>query len=240
MGSLLFIILNDLTLATSRLVLIFWGWWGRSLAILSRRSHAAERTLVKDQSGRAPLETRITTLAGPVAVARLAERHVTVGIVLAERVLLATLNGLGPVASVLLFVIKETANAELFGGGSVPAGPVADARRLVTEDAVFPVARASADGSVGKLLVVAGIASPRVVAVLEETAAATGENQAIGAVKQLGFAVHALPVTVAVSHVGHHLTLCLARIRLRYFLGHAGRDGHGENDTNESLHGCGV
>ena len=61
---------------------------------------------------------------------------------------LASLDGLGPIASVFLFVVEQTADAELFDGGSVPAGPVADAGRFVAEDAVLPVARAAADGRV--------------------------------------------------------------------------------------------
>lgn len=62
--------------------------------------------------------------------------------------LLATLNVLGPIAGVLLFVVEETADAELLGGSAVPAGPVADAGRFVAEDAVLPVARSRADGAI--------------------------------------------------------------------------------------------
>ena len=61
---------------------------------------------------------------------------------------LASLDGFGPVAGVLLLVVEQTADAELFDGRAVPAGPVADARRFVTEDAVLPVARADADGRI--------------------------------------------------------------------------------------------
>lgn len=59
-------------------------------------------------------------------------------------VLLAALNGLGPVTGVFVLVVKETSDTELFGGGVVPAGPVTDAGRLMTEDAVVPVADSSA------------------------------------------------------------------------------------------------
>lgn len=62
--------------------------------------------------------------------------------------LLASFDGLGPVASVFLFVVEQTTDTELLSGGGVPAGPVADARRFVSEDTVLPVARSYADGRV--------------------------------------------------------------------------------------------
>lgn len=52
---------------------------------------------------------------------------------------LASLDGFGPVTGVLVFVVEETTNTELFDGGSIPASPVADARGLVAEDTVLPV-----------------------------------------------------------------------------------------------------
>jgi len=127
---------------------------------------------------------------------------------------LASFNGFGPIASVFLFVVEQTADAELFDGSSVPAGPVADAGRFVAEDAVLPVARAAADGRVGKLFVLAQVAPPGIVAVLEESASTTGENQAIGTVKVLGFTIDAFPVTIAVSDISHDFALGLAGIRL--------------------------
>ena len=61
---------------------------------------------------------------------------------------LASLDGLGPIASVFLFVVEQTTDTELFSGSRVPAGPVTDARRLVSEDTVLPVARSNTDGCV--------------------------------------------------------------------------------------------
>ena len=151
---------------------------------------------------------------------------------------LASLDGLGPIASVFLFVVEEAADTELFSGGRVPAGPVTDAGGLVSEDAVLPVARPDTDGCVcwkkiddeisfldfeingnvttltGKLFALAGIAPPRVVAVLEKAARTSSENQAIGAVELFGSSINALPVAIAVGDIGHHLALGLARIGL--------------------------
>ena len=44
------------------------------------------------------------------------------------------------IAGVELFVVEESAGAELLDGGAVPARPEADARIDVTEDAVLVVA----------------------------------------------------------------------------------------------------
>ena len=55
---------------------------------------------------------------------------------------------LRPVAGVGVLVVEEAADAELLGGGAVPAGPVAGAGRLVAEDAVEPVAVLGLDGRV--------------------------------------------------------------------------------------------
>lgn len=53
---------------------------------------------------------------------------------------LTSLDVLGPVAGVSFFVVKQPADAQLFGGRAVPASPVPRARRLVTEYAVQPIA----------------------------------------------------------------------------------------------------
>ena len=63
-------------------------------------------------------------------------------------VLLAADYVLGPVAGVGVLVVEEAADAELLGGGAVPAGPVPGAGGLVAEDAVQPVAVLSADGGI--------------------------------------------------------------------------------------------
>jgi hypothetical protein len=47
---------------------------------------------------------------------------------------------LRPVTAVSLFVVQESADAELLSRGSVPASPVACAGCLVAEDSVQPVA----------------------------------------------------------------------------------------------------
>ena len=52
---------------------------------------------------------------------------------------LASGDVLWPVAGVCLLVVEEAADAELLGGGPVPAGPVAGAGGLVTEYSVQPV-----------------------------------------------------------------------------------------------------
>ena len=61
---------------------------------------------------------------------------------------LASLDGLGPIASVFLFVVEQTTDTELFSSSRVPAGPVTDARRFVSEDTVLPVTRSHTDGCV--------------------------------------------------------------------------------------------
>ena len=58
---------------------------------------------------------------------------------------LASFDGLGPIASVLLFVVEETTDTELFDGCAVPAGPVTDAARFVSENTVLPVTRSVAN-----------------------------------------------------------------------------------------------
>ena len=52
---------------------------------------------------------------------------------------LAAGNILRPVAGVSLLVVEQSTNAELLGGRSVPAGPVASAGGLVPEYSVQPV-----------------------------------------------------------------------------------------------------
>lgn len=61
------------------------GWRRRgNVTVLRRRHHAPQRSPVEHQHGWAALQPRITTLALPVAVARLAEGHVAVGVVVAK------------------------------------------------------------------------------------------------------------------------------------------------------------
>lgn len=86
------------------------------------------------------MEARISSLARPVTVARLAERDVAVCVVLAQRMFLTSCYVLRPVTSVRFLVVEKAADTELFRGRSVPAGPVTGAGCLVSENAVQPVA----------------------------------------------------------------------------------------------------
>lgn len=53
---------------------------------------------------------------------------------------LASLDVFGPIATVGIFIVQQTADAQLFGGRSIPTSPVTSARRLVTEYAIQPIA----------------------------------------------------------------------------------------------------
>lgn len=55
-----------------------------NVAILRRRYHAPQWPPVEHQHGRAALQPRITTLTLPVTVARFAQRHIAVGVIVAE------------------------------------------------------------------------------------------------------------------------------------------------------------
>ncbi len=57
------------------------GW---DVAVLGWRGDAPLAGLIEDEHGRASLEARVATLAGPVAVARLAQGDVAVCVVLAQ------------------------------------------------------------------------------------------------------------------------------------------------------------
>ena len=61
---------------------------------------------------------------------------------------LAASNILRPVAGVSLLVVEQSTNAELLGGRSVPAGPVASAGGLVAEYSVQPVTVLGALGGI--------------------------------------------------------------------------------------------
>ena len=62
--------------------------------------------------------------------------------------LLTSADILRPIASVSLLVIKQSSDAKLFSGGSVPAGPISGAGSLMTEDTVKPVTMFSAQGRI--------------------------------------------------------------------------------------------
>jgi hypothetical protein len=69
-------------------------------------------------------------------------------VVIELTVLLAALDIVWPVARVSLLAVKKTSDAKLLGGGSVPAGPVAGARSLVSENTIQPVAVLSRNGRI--------------------------------------------------------------------------------------------
>lgn len=83
---------------------IYRGLGGRNVAVISRWVDAASGSLVEDQSRRTAHQPRIAALATPVAFARAAQRYVAVGVVFTQRVFLAVLYKLGPVARVCLLV----------------------------------------------------------------------------------------------------------------------------------------
>ena len=60
------------------------GFGGGDLAVLGGRGHAAPPVLVEHEHGGAALQPRVAALARPVPVARLAQRHVAVSVVLAQ------------------------------------------------------------------------------------------------------------------------------------------------------------
>jgi len=128
---------------------------------------------------------------------------------------LAASNVLGPVAGVRLFVVEQAADAELFCGGAVPAGPVARARRLVAEDAVQPVTVLRALWRVSQVFVVTNVfVSPGIVATVGDALVFPDPNQPVRTIIELGLAKLALPVPVAVLHVADKLRLHLTRVVL--------------------------
>jgi len=58
-------------LPTALFVVVGWGWGRGNITVGSGWSDASLPGLVKDQHGRAPLETGISSLARPISVARL-------------------------------------------------------------------------------------------------------------------------------------------------------------------------
>jgi len=131
---------------------------------------------------------------------------------------LTSLDVLGPVAGPGPLVVKQTAYAELFSGGAVPAGPVPGARGLVSEDAVQPVAVFGRNRWIRLAFTVAVVRSPRIIAALGNTAMFAGKHETVRAVKQLRAAVHAFPIAVAILGIAHYSRLRLAWIFLLLLL----------------------
>lgn len=196
-------------LALSQILLALFFWWGCGggghVTLLSGRHHTPQGPSVEDQHGGAPLQTRVSSLALPVAVAGLAEGHVAVGVVVAERMFLAAIYIFRPVAGVGVLIVQQTANAELFRSCSIPASPVPGAGGLVAEDAVQPVAVLCPDGRIDlNLRVLAVVGPPRVVASLRHSSVFASEDQAVGTVVLDGLSIVTLPVFVAVLVISHY------------------------------------
>jgi len=174
-------LLRLVTEAGLEIVLILLAWWRCfgcwNFTVFSWWSDAASPVLIKDQHGGAPLEPRVSSLACPVPVTGLPQGHVTVGIIFTQRMFLAAGNILRPVAGVSLLVVEQAADAELLGGGSVPAGPVASAGGLVPENSVQPVTVLRALGGIGKILVFTNIGvSPGIVTPVSNALIFTNPN----------------------------------------------------------------
>jgi len=91
--------------------------------------------------------------------------------------LLATSNILRPVTGMGLLIVEQTSDAELFRGGSIPAGPVSGARGLMTKYSIQPVAMLGALGWIRKILILANVCvSPGVVAAISYSLIFTNPN----------------------------------------------------------------
>lgn len=128
--------------------------------------------------------------------------------------LLTSINVLRPIARSRGLVVEQTADAQLLGGRTVPARPVPGARGLVAENTVQPVAVLRRYRRICLTFAVAVVCPPWIVASLGYAAMLAGEHKAIGTVEQLGPAVHALPVSVAIVHVADNSRFRLARVLL--------------------------
>lgn len=127
---------------------------------------------------------------------------------------MASVDILGPITRVSFLVVQQSADAQLFGGGAVPASPVPCARRLVTEYSIQPIAVFSSYRTVGLSFSIAVVRPPRVVTSLGDTPMFSRIDQTIRAVVQLRLTVHALPITITVSRVSYHLVFGFTRVFL--------------------------
>ena len=175
-------------------------------------------------------------LAGPVAVVRFFVVEQTAG----AELLGGGAVPAGPVADAGLFVAEDSVL------------PVAHSRadgRVCASKTVSSISSSVASLSnqsvgsalvrlTGQLLVLADVAEgghPRVVAELQQLRLAAGEDETVGAVEVLGFALDALPVAIAVVDVGHQFALGSARVRLR-LLSHACRSIGTHTHTHKHTH----
>jgi len=137
------------------------------------------------------LKTRIATLACPIPVAGFAKGHIAIGIILAERVFLATSYILRPVTCMCFLIVQKASNAELLSGSAIPAGPVPGARCLMTKDTIEPVAVISADRWIMAFSVDAVDAVWVVTNIDEARTAIACVDEAIGAGSQNGIFIGA-------------------------------------------------
>jgi len=92
---------------------------------------------------------------------------------------LTSLDILGPVAGPGPLVVKQTAYAELFSSGAIPAGPVPGARGLVSEDAVQPIAVFGRDRWIRLAFTIAVVRPPWIIAALGNTAMFAGKHETV-------------------------------------------------------------
>ena len=133
--------------------------------------------------------------------------------------LLTAFDVLWPVAGAGPLVVQKTADAQLFRGRAVPAGPVPGARRLVAENAIEPVAVLSRNRWIRLTFPVAIVRSPGIVAALGHATMLPSENKTVRAVEQFWTPVDALPITIAVLDVANHSGFRLTRVFLLLLLG---------------------
>jgi len=174
-------LLRLLVTGAGEIVFVLLAWWRcfgcGNFTVFSWWSHAPSPVLIEDQHGGTSLQPGVSSLTGPIPVTRLSQGNVPIGIVLAQRMFLAASNILRPVAGVSLLVVEQSTNAELLGGCSVPAGPVASAGGLVAEYSVQPVTVLRAEGRIGKILVFTNIAvSPGIVTPVSNALIFTNPN----------------------------------------------------------------
>lgn len=128
--------------------------------------------------------------------------------------LLTSLDVFGPVAGPGSLVVKQTAYAELLGGGAVPAGPVPGAGGFVAEDTVQPVAVLGRDRRISLAFAVTIVRPPRIIAALGDAAMFAGEHETVRTIEQLRPTAHALPIAIAILDIAYHARFGLARILL--------------------------
>merc|ERR1719411_840123 len=95
-----------------------------NVTILGGWRDAALTVFVKNQHSGATLKTGVPSLTVPVSITGSSQRHISIGVILAEWMFLTTSNILRPVACMGFFIVKKSSYTELFCGCTVPTGPV--------------------------------------------------------------------------------------------------------------------